>query len=88
MKKVMAIIGSVGLLALAVFAAHDTTLTERELRDPKQLRPWLTGNAGANAEVFTNSVSVGSFAIYDSTQLVFITSGSVTNVIDGDIDTP
>jgi len=82
---------AVVLASLTVFAAQQTTFTQRQVRDPRQLETILEANA---ADVQTRvAYAGGSFNIIDSTQLVFIAtatngvaiSPSVTNVLDVDI---
>jgi hypothetical protein len=97
-------------LALAVYcvavagiayATQTTALTQRQVRDPRKLEAILEANATdaetrlAAAEA-KSSVTDGSFAIINTTNLVFIctsTNGvaispSVTNVIDVNILSP
>lgn len=61
----------IGILALALLsfvaqAAQDTALTNREVRDPKQLEPWLEANAAdaqarlASLEASTNAAATVS----------------------------
>lgn len=78
-------------VAFVAWAAQDTTLTERELRDPKQLRPWLTTNA-SDAESRVAALEAGTLssgATVSGTYTAISTNGASTNVlvtVDGEID--
>ena len=60
MKKVILI--SLMVAAGFVFAAQDTTLDQREVRDPKKLETWLEANA-SDAETRLAAIEGGSATI-------------------------
>ncbi|MDD5502150.1 MAG: hypothetical protein PHH26_01660 [Candidatus Thermoplasmatota archaeon] len=81
------------LVCGAVFAAQDSTLTERELRDPKKLEPWLEANA-ADAESRLAAIEGGTATVTlptdclivgndDSNETAMIVVGDVTLSQDG-----
>jgi len=88
MNKLLISIPAIAVLTMVVMAASDTSLTERKLRDPKQLRPWLVANATPQTDAnstTTNTVytpgAVGQMLIGStgSTSTVWIAKGVTTN---------
>jgi len=62
-------------VALPLFAAQDTTLTERELRDPKQLEPWLEANA-SDAETRIAAIEGGTATVTLTTDKLYVGNDS------------
>jgi len=59
--------------AVAVYAAQDTDITPREVKDPKQLEKWLEANA-SDVQSRLSAVEVGV-----TTNIDVIVSGNTTN---------
>lgn len=86
MKKIIFVI-SVLLLCGVVFAAQDTTISQREVRDPLQLEAWLESNAtdvesgravksntqNATTNIVLTSTSYGRVVMVTSTNAIAIT---------------
>lgn len=62
MRKITLILLAALVVGGVAWATQDSTLTERELRDPKQLEPWLEANA-ADAETRMAGIEGGSATI-------------------------
>jgi len=69
------------LVGGVAYAAQDTTLTERELRDPKQLEPWLEANA-SDAETRIAAIEDGSGSLAGATLTGPFVSTSGGGVLD------
>jgi len=78
------------LLAVAasvVFAAQDTTLTEREVRDPKKLEPWLEANA-TDAQTRLAAIEGGTASVTLAANKLLVgndTSNQTAMAVTGDV---
>lgn len=84
MKKIIFIAAIVAACGV-IHAAQDTSLTERELRDPKQLQPWLEANASdaqTRLTALESSTSVTASVIGDFAVASNLTVGG-TAVLTG-----
>ena len=75
------------LVCGVVIAAQDTTLTERELRDPKQLEPWLEANA-SDAETRLAAIEGGTATVTQDANTLLVgndASNQVAMAVTGDV---
>jgi len=74
-------------LSFSAYAAQDTTLTERELRDPKQLEPWLEANA-SDAETRIAAIEGGTATVTQTADTLLVgndASNQVAMPVTGDV---
>jgi len=80
----------VTLLVVAVAALHaaqDTSLTEREVRDPKQLETWLESNA-SDAQTRVAAIEAGTATVTLDTDKIWVgndSSNQTAMAVQGDV---
>lgn len=93
MKKLGFMIAALALACGAVFGAQDTSLTIREVRDPRDLKAWLEANAADAQTRFTNleatavgyALAAGKIVVGNSagTGAAVTVSGDITLATNG-----
>jgi hypothetical protein len=80
MKTINAILAALLVCGAACWAAQDTDITNREVRDPKQLEPWLEANAAdAQSRLATIETTMPSATLVSNKYLkVWHPNGSTT----------
>ena len=83
MKRIEYVILAAGLLCWNAFAAQDSTLSQREVRDPRQLETILEANA-SDAQTRLTALEAGTLssgATVTGTLTVISTNAATTNVL-------
>lgn len=79
MKYINSIL-AVGFVAIVAYSAQDTTLTQREVRDPLQLEAWLEANA---SDVESRLDDVESATALSVTNGQAVTASASTYILSG-----
>jgi hypothetical protein len=85
MKYLNMILAAVLVSIVAVQAAQDTALTQREVRDPRKLEVWLEGNASdAETRIAAVEAVAGAPDVAGSADTLTNTVTITANDLDGD----
>lgn len=81
MKKMIAVLGmAVSLVAMTGFAAQDSEVSIKEVRDPRQLKTWLEANA---SDAQTRLAAAESGAGVSALSAAKLTAGTAATAING-----